>query len=86
MPTSESDPTAAVEAARKLQASLDNSSLNIAKSRADFDDRTAPGEDSILNLPLTFSESSRLVDPATVSLDVTAQLVCFLSVSRCIRA
>lgn len=75
MSTSESDPSAAVDAARKLQTSLENASLNIVKSEAEFDARTSPGEDSSLDLPIASSEGSRLVDPKNVSKDTAAQLV-----------
>ncbi|THH29862.1 hypothetical protein EUX98_g4336 [Antrodiella citrinella] len=77
MSINESDPSAAVDAARRLQASLENAPLNIVKSQAEFDTRTSPGEDSSFNLPITFSESSRLVDPKNVSLDVASQLAFF---------
>lgn len=76
MPINElSDPSAAVEAAQKLQAALENASLHIVKSQAEFDEHTASGAESSLDLPITHSEGSRLADPRLVSLDLAAQLV-----------
>ncbi|TCD59893.1 hypothetical protein EIP91_011216 [Steccherinum ochraceum] len=78
MPATElSDPSAAVEAAQKLQAALENASLHIVKSQAEFDEHTASGAESSLDLPITHSEGSRLADPRLVSLDLAAQLAFF---------
>ncbi|KAH8107825.1 hypothetical protein BXZ70DRAFT_912812 [Cristinia sonorae] len=76
MPASESDPSASVEAARKLLLQLESAPLNIVKSQAEFDELTAPGDDTSLKLPLTYSEG-RLVDPQNVTKDLAAQMAFF---------
>lgn len=67
-------PTAALEAAQHLQDALTKADLHVVDSQKQFDIRTTSTDDSI-KLPLAFGESGGLVDPATVSLDLTAQLV-----------
>ena len=74
MATNEKDLTAAVERARKLQASLDSANLNLVNSRQLFDTRAA-SEDVGLSLALSSGENAGLVDPAMVSSDLSAQLV-----------
>ena len=76
MATNEKDLTAAVERARKLQASLDSANLNLVNSRQLFDTRAA-SEDVGLSLTLSSGENAGLVDPAMVSSDLSAQLVCY---------
>ena len=75
MPLDDSNPKAAVDAAQQLQALLENAPLHLVNSKAEFDKRTSPGEDSSLSLPIALSENSRLADPRVVALDVEAQLV-----------
>lgn len=74
MATRDKDLTAAVERAKKLQASLDSANLNLVNSRQLFDDRAA-SEDVGLSLALSSGENGGLVDPAMVSTDLATQLV-----------
>ena len=72
--TSTEKPTAALETAQKLQETLNKSELHIVDSQKQFDIRTTSADENI-RLPLAFGEGGGLVDPASVSLDLTAQLV-----------
>lgn len=74
MPHSETDFATIVDTARALQSSLDGSNLHISSSRSRFDDRIS-SEDVNPNLPISMAEKSSLVDPASVTADVAAQLV-----------
>lgn len=67
-------PTAALETAQKLQAALNKSELHVVDSQRQFDARTTATDEAV-RLPLAFGESGGLVDPASISLDLTAQLV-----------
>ena len=70
--------TAILETAQRLQETLSKAELNIVDSQKQFDTRTTTTDESI-KLPLAFGESGGLVDPASIPLDLTAQLVGFLS-------
>ncbi|KIP06335.1 hypothetical protein PHLGIDRAFT_107068 [Phlebiopsis gigantea 11061_1 CR5-6] len=69
-------PTAALETAQKLQAALNKSELHVVDSQRQFDARTTATDEAV-RLPLAFGESGGLVDPASISLDLTAQLAFF---------
>ena len=71
---SSSKATTDLEAAQSLQERLAKAELNIVEAQQQFDIRTTTTDESV-RLPLTFEDSGGLVDPASVSLDVTAQLV-----------
>jgi hypothetical protein len=72
-----SNATTILETAQRLQETLANAELNIVDAQQQFDIRTTTTDEAI-KLPLTFGDSGGLVDPASVSLDLTAQLVCSL--------
>lgn len=74
-PHAEADPATIVDSARAIQSSLETSVLHVVSSRARFDTRIS-SEDANLNLPISKAEKSSLVDPASVTADVSAQLVC----------
>ena len=63
-----------LEKAQKIQQALANVKLFIANAQKDFDERTSTTDDN-LRLPLAFDDGGGLIDPATLSLDVAAQLV-----------
>lgn len=67
-------PNAALDTAQRIQEAFGKSELYIVDSQKQFDARTTTTDESI-RLPLAFGESGGLVDPASVSLDLTAQLV-----------
>ncbi|PSR70751.1 hypothetical protein PHLCEN_2v13371 [Hermanssonia centrifuga] len=63
--------------AQEIQKTLSSAHLHIVDAQSQFDERTSSADDS-LRLPLAFtSDTKGLVDPATVSLDVSAQLAFF---------
>lgn len=66
--------TMVLETAQRAQETLSKAELNIVDSQKQFDIRTTTTDESI-KLPLAFGEGGGLVDPASISLDLTAQLV-----------
>lgn len=67
-------PTTALEKAQQLQDTLASAELHIVDSQKQFDIRTSTGEETT-RLPLAFGDGGGLVDPASISLDLAAQLV-----------
>ena len=63
-----------LEKAQKIQQLLANAKLNIVSAQKEFDERTSITDDD-LKLPLAFEDNGGLIDPASISLDVAAQLV-----------
>lgn len=72
--TADKKPTAALETAQKLQEALNKSELHLVDSQKQFDVRTTTTDEAV-RLPLAFGESGGLVDPASISLDLAAQMV-----------
>lgn len=79
MTYSETDHVAIVDTARTIQSRLDGTSLYISGSRSRFDTKIS-SEDVNLNLPISMAEKSSLVDPASVTADVSAQLASIIYV------
>lgn len=66
--------TAVLEVAQRLQDTLAKADLNIVEAQKQFDIRTTTTNENI-KLPLAFAENGGLVDPASIPLDLTSQLV-----------
>ena len=73
-PSSSKPSTSILDNAQRLQDTLAKAELNIVDAQQQFDSRTTTTDETI-RLPLTFGDSGGLVDPASISLDLTAQLV-----------
>ena len=68
-----------LEKAQAIQQAFNNAQLNIVSSQKEFDSRTSTTDDT-LKLPLAFDDGGGLIDPASISMDVAAQLVSAISV------
>ncbi|KAF7798486.1 hypothetical protein EIP86_009707 [Pleurotus ostreatoroseus] len=65
-----------LEKAQAIQQAFNNAQLNIVNSQKEFDSRTSTTDDT-LKLPLAFDDGGGLIDPASISMDVAAQLAFF---------
>ncbi len=63
-----------LEKAQAIQQAFNNAPLHIINAKKEFDSRTSTTDDN-LRLPLAFDDSGGLIDPASISMDVAAQLV-----------
>ncbi|KAI0790710.1 hypothetical protein C8Q75DRAFT_732828 [Abortiporus biennis] len=81
--TGQIDPASLIETARSLQSLLESSSLHIVNARSNFDKRIA-SDDVSSQLPISLGDGvgggsggGKLVDPANVLADVSAQMAFF---------